>query len=102
MPEGHVVERLHDVRRAQVPLEHFAARQGALVQLRYPAVALRNVVDCVQDWLAGQRLRRYRQVGPRELLNTTSRPAATANRATVPLVFPLPIKPIVVISLVTA
>jgi len=38
--------------------------------------------------------------GPRELLNTTSYPAATDNRATVPPMFPLPMKLIVVIAVV--
>ena len=43
--------------------------------------------------------RSLRVCGPRELLSTTSYPAATANRATVPPRYPLPMKPIVVIPL---
>ena len=38
--------------------------------------------------------------GPRELLNTTSYPPATANRATVPPMLPLPMKPTVAIAVV--
>jgi hypothetical protein len=44
--------------------------------------------------------RSLRVAGPRELLSTTSYPAATAIRATVPPMFPLPMKPTVVIPLV--
>src|SRR6266508_2583327 len=136
VPEGEVVEHLHHLRGTQVPLEHLAAGQRAIVQLRYLPVPLRDVVDRVEDRLAGQRLHGYRRVGtrrmltttrspaaaapvgvaarargpssstrslrvcgPRELLSTTSYPAATANRATVPPRYPLPMKPIVVIPL---
>src|SRR6266508_2701319 len=136
VPEGDVVEHLHHLRGTQVPLEHLAAGQRAIVQPRYPPVPLRDVVDRVEDRLAGQRLHGYRRVGtrrmltttrspaaaapvgvaarargpssstrslrvcgPRELLSTTSYPAATANRATVPPRYPLPMKPIVVIPL---
>jgi len=43
--------------------------------------------------------RSLRVCGPRELLSTTSYPAATASRATVPPRFPLPMKPTVVMPL---
>ena len=59
MPGGDVVERFHHERGAQVPLEDFAAEHGAVVELRYPPVAPRHVVDRVEDWFAGQRRRRY-------------------------------------------
>jgi hypothetical protein len=48
----------------------------------------------------GSSTKSLRVAGPRALLSTTSYPAGTANRATVPPILPLPMKPIVVISLV--
>ena len=48
-----------------MPLQHLAAGQRAVVQLRYASVALWDVVDRVEDRLAGQRLHRYRLVGLR-------------------------------------
>jgi hypothetical protein len=78
VPEGDVAEHLDHVRRTQMPLEHLAAGQRA-TESWYPLVALRDVVDGVQDRLAGQRLHRYRWVGPRrEMLTTTWSPAAAA------------------------
>src|SRR6266545_5972243 len=56
VPEGDVVEHLHHVRGTQVPLEHLASGQRAVVQPRYRPVALRDVVDRVEDRLPVQRL----------------------------------------------
>src|SRR5437899_2908539 len=68
---------------------------------RSPAAAASAAVAAVARGPSSST-RSLRVSGPRELLNTTSYPAAAANRATVAPMFPLPIKPIVVISVVTA
>src|SRR6266508_235417 len=60
-----------------------AASAGVAARARGPSSATRSLRVC----------------GPRELLSTRSYPAATANRATVPPMFPLPMKPTVVMSL---